>query len=147
MLTFPLDSSPICSNTEEMFVFEGLFLETFFSDNILIMSLRKYIYFRQWGRKEMNNMRLMNHINQSGNSATTAWSTGTVAVPTHAQSQHYCPDQEEPDRILTTVQRTVCRPVCDHIVSPLVGEILLSESEANMSEVTPRQGVSLRTIR
>lgn len=39
MLTFPLDSSPICSKTEEMSVFEGLFLETFFSDNILIMSL------------------------------------------------------------------------------------------------------------
>lgn len=44
MLTFPLDSSPICSKTEEMSVFEGLFLETFFSDNILIMSLRKYIF-------------------------------------------------------------------------------------------------------
>ena len=51
----------------------------------------------------------------------------------------------ESDRILTTVQRTVCRPVCDHIVPPLEGEILLSESEANMSEVTPRQGVLLRT--
>lgn len=44
MLTFPLDSSPICSKTEEMSVFEGLFLETFFSDNILVMSLRKYIF-------------------------------------------------------------------------------------------------------
>ena len=41
---FPLDSSPICSKTEEMSVFEGLFLETFFSDNILVMSLRKYIF-------------------------------------------------------------------------------------------------------
>ena len=44
MLTFPLDSSPICSKTEEMSVFEGLFLETFFSNNILVMSFRKYIF-------------------------------------------------------------------------------------------------------
>lgn len=52
MLTFPLDSSPICSKTEEIFVFEGLFLETFFSDNILIMSLRKYIYLFSSMRKK-----------------------------------------------------------------------------------------------
>lgn len=56
MLTFPLDSSPICSKTEEMFIFEGLFLETFFSDNILIMSLRKYIFvFSSIWKKGANN--------------------------------------------------------------------------------------------
>lgn len=42
MLTFPLDNSPICSKTEEMFVFEGLFLETFFSDDIFIVSKVSY---------------------------------------------------------------------------------------------------------
>lgn len=53
---FPLDNSPICSKTEEMFIFEGLFLETFFSDNILIMSLRKYIFvFSSIWKKGANN--------------------------------------------------------------------------------------------
>lgn len=53
----PLDSSPICSKTEEMFIFEGLFLETFFSDNILIMSLRKYIFvFSSIWKKGANNI-------------------------------------------------------------------------------------------
>lgn len=53
---FPLDNSPICSKTEEMFIFEGLFLETFFSDNILVMSLRKYIFvFSPIWKKGVNN--------------------------------------------------------------------------------------------
>lgn len=56
MLTFPLDSSPICSKTEEMSISEGLFLEIFFSDNILIMSLRKYIFvFSSIWKKGANN--------------------------------------------------------------------------------------------
>lgn len=56
MLTFPLDSSPICSKTEEMSIFEGLFLENFFSDNILELSLRKYIFvFSSIWKKGANN--------------------------------------------------------------------------------------------
>lgn len=45
MLTFPLDSSPICSKTGEVFVFWGDFLEKFFGKDILIVSLEKYILF------------------------------------------------------------------------------------------------------
>ena len=57
MLTFPLDSSPICSKTEEMSIFEGLFLENFFSDNILELSLRKYIFvFSPIWKKGANNI-------------------------------------------------------------------------------------------
>lgn len=57
MLTFPLDSSPICSKTEEMSIFEGLFLENFFSDNILELSLSKYIFvFSSIWKKGANNI-------------------------------------------------------------------------------------------